>query len=74
MFFLLILIKRCLYNQGYVAKDFFLLKPSKSVVVTFVKNFSNHTAYNLNLQGSSGRDGCCVRAAQISKSDLCTYL
>ena len=36
MFFKLILIKRCLYNQGYIEKDVFLLKPSKSEVV---KNF-----------------------------------
>ena len=31
-----------------------------------------HTAYNLNLQGSSGRDGCCAQTTQISKFDLCT--
>ena len=31
-----------------------------------------HAAYNLNLQGSSGRDGCCAQAAQISKFDLST--
>ena len=27
------------YNQGCIEKDFFCLKPSKSEVVTFVKNF-----------------------------------
>ena len=46
MFFKLILIKRCLYNQGYIEKDFFLLKSSKSEVVTFVKNFRKYLFQN----------------------------
>ena len=35
----------CLYNQGYIEKYFFLLKPSKSEVVNLVKNFSLEKFY-----------------------------